>query len=260
MKVSLVDSHCHLHMLDLTEFEGELDNVIDTAHQHQINTLLTVCVDHQSYPKVLKCAEAYPHVYASYGIHPNDCEDTDTKVESIIKHASHQKVIAIGETGLDYYRDESNQQLQQASFCNHIRAAKQLNLPLIIHTRQARDDTISLLKEEGAEAVGGVLHCFTESLAMARAGIELGFYISFSGIITFKNATELQEVVKQIPSNRILIETDSPFLSPVPFRGKPNHPANVRFVAEKVAELRSESVEEVASYTTENFKHCFKLI
>ncbi len=254
----LVDSHCHLDRLDLTPYQGDLSLALDAAKKNSVQHILCVCIDLDNFPKVLAIAENYPDVSASVGIHPTEVITTEPSVEELVQLATHPKVVALGETGLDYYREQTNKEIQQERFRRHIRTAKKVAKPLIVHTRQARADTIAILKEEGADEVGGVLHCFTEDLDMAQKAIEINFYISFSGIVTFQNAKELQEIAKQIPLERMLIETDAPYLAPVPYRGKSNEPAYVRHVAEYIAQLRGISFEELAKKTTENFFNLFK--
>lgn len=249
----LVDSHCHLDRLDI-----DVNRALENAEQSSVNYFLCVCIDLDNFPTVLHLAEQHSKVFASVGVHPTEIIAHEPSVDELIKLASHPKVVALGETGLDYYRDDSLKQIQQQRLRNHIRAAKQVNKPLIIHTRQARSDTIQILKEEGADTVGGVMHCFTEDLTMAEQAIDLNFYISFSGIVTFKNAVELQDVAKQIPLNRMLVETDAPYLAPVPYRGKPNQPAYVRHVAEFIANLRGDTLENISKQTTKNFFNLFK--
>lgn len=257
----LVDSHCHLDRLDLSEYKHDLANAIAAAEKRGVGHFLSVSVDLQDLPKVLAITERFPNMGASVGVHPTEEIDSEPSVERLVSLAGHPKVVAIGETGLDYarldyYGAQGHMPWQQQRFRTHIQAAKRIGKPLIIHTRGARDDTIALLKEEQAETVGGVFHCFTEDLQMAKRALDLGFYISFSGIITFKNAEEIRDVMQKLPLDRILIETDSPYLAPVPYRGKTNQPAYVYYVAECVAQLRKISYEEVAEQTTKNF---FKL-
>jgi TatD DNase family protein len=254
----LVDSHCHLDKLDLTQYNGSLANAIADAHANNVTNILCVCIDLEHFPAVLAIAEAYQNVYASVGIHPTEIIPREPTVDALIQLGSHSKVVAFGETGLDYYRDDSNKLVQQERLRKHIQAAKALNKPVIIHTRQAQDDTINILKSEGADQVGGVMHCFTETWAMAQKAIDLNFYISFSGIVTFQNAKELKEVAKLVPLDRMLIETDAPYLAPVPYRGKPNQPAYVKHVAEYIAQLRGIRFEQLAEQTTENFFNLFK--
>ncbi|BBB15248.1 DNase TatD family [Candidatus Rickettsiella viridis] len=252
----LVDSHCHLDRLDLNYFQKDLHQLLASAREQGVIHFLCVGIDLENFPPVLSIAEQFSDVSASVGIHPTEDLAEEPSLEQLIALAKHPKVVAIGETGLDYYRDTTKKSKQQTRFRQHIQTALAVNKPLIVHTRHAREDTIAILKEEGADKVGGVLHCFTEDLAMANAAIEIGFYISFSGILTFKNAKELQAIAQQLPLERILIETDSPYLAPAPFRGKPCQPAYVHYVAEKLAELRQLPLADIAQQTTTNF---FKL-
>ncbi len=253
----LIDSHCHLNILDTSQ--RSLTDYLATADHNNIKHFLSISVELHEFPQLLAIAEQFPQVSLSVGQHPNDAKSPLITVEDLIKLAKHPRVVAIGETGLDYYRTTGDDiAAQQQSFRDHIHAAIAVNKPLVIHTREARVDTLKILREENAETVGGVLHCFTEDLATAEAAMELGFYISFSGIVTFKNAIALQEVAKQIPLDRLLVETDAPFLAPIPHRGKPNEPAYVRYVAEFLAQLRNESLEVIAKHTTENFYKLFK--
>jgi len=224
---------------------------------NQVSNALCVSVDLDKFPEILSLAEKNKNIYASVGVHPDyELEHEPTQSE-LVRLANHPKVVAIGETGLDYFRLQGDLEWQRTRFRTHIRAAVECNKPLIIHTRSASADTLRLMQEEGAEQVGGVMHCFTESLEVARAAIEMNFYISFSGIVTFKKALELKEVAKTIPLERMLIETDSPYLAPVPFRGKLNQPAYVKHVAEEIAKLRDISVEEVGNVTSANFSKLF---
>lgn len=257
--VTLVDTHCHLDQLDLTAYEGQLDKAINAAYQAGVKYFLNVCIDLQNFPAVKKIAEHYPNVYATVGLHPNEKVTAEPQAENFIELAQHPKIIGIGETGLDYYRSSGDLEWQRERFRQHIQAAKVLQKPLIVHSRDARKDTIDILKQTTAQDVGGIMHCFTEDWAMAKQALDLNFYISFSGIVTFKNAIALQEVAKQVPADRILIETDSPYLAPVPMRGKSNEPAYVRYVAEFLATLRQVGFNEFAQQTTENFKRLFKL-
>ncbi len=254
----LVDSHCHLNMLDLTAHNGDLSAALTAARNNGVTHFLTVCTELADIATITAIAEAYPDVSMSIGIHPNETAQHNLTEDDLIKFSEHPKVIAFGETGLDYYRDTSDKESQQKSFRQHINAAKKTGKPLIVHTRQAREDTIQILKEEQASTIGGVMHCFTEDWEMAKKSLDLNFYISFSGIVTFRNAQELKEIAQKVPLDRMLIETDSPFLAPIPYRGKPNEPAYVRFVAEHIAELRGITFEEVAAKTTENFYRLFK--
>ncbi|HEY8118906.1 MAG TPA: TatD family hydrolase [Methylophilaceae bacterium] len=251
----LVDSHCHLNFPELI---NNMDGVRQAMLDNQVGHALCVSVTLDKFPEVLAVAEANENIYASVGVHPDYEDEQAFTVEDLVRLAQHPKVIAIGETGLDYFRLTGDLEWQRERFRTHIRAAIKANKPLIIHTRSAAEDTIRIMREEDVKQVGGVMHCFTESLEIAQQAIELGFYISFSGIVTFKNAAALKEVAKNIPLERILVETDSPYLAPVPFRGKTNQPAYVKYVAEEVARLRGISLEEVALATTENFFRLFK--
>lgn len=259
--IGLVDSHCHLNRISLEEFENKIDNVLVTAKQNGVEHLLSVCVELSEFAELVKLAEQYSEISISVGVHPDSEHMVDPDVDNLCSLASHPKTIAIGETGLDYYRlsHEKQRAIQQQRFRNHIRAALMTKKPLIIHTRQAQEDTIKIIIEEKASDIGGVMHCFTENWEMAQQALDLNFYISFSGIVTFKNATILHDVAKKMPSDRMLIETDSPYLAPAPFRGKQNHPAYVRYVAERLAELRQESYDAIVKQTTENFYRCFRL-
>ncbi|MGC1182874.1 TatD family hydrolase [Legionella sp.] len=256
----LVDSHCHLNLLDLTEFNQDLANVLSQAKDNDVHHFLCVCVELRDYPKLEKLAADYPNISISVGVHPNSEMDYPVTAQMLCDLAANPACIALGETGLDYYRthSEEGQEEQRARFREHIKASIITSKPLIIHTRQAAEDTIKLMAEENAQQIGGVMHCFSESLDIAYQAIDLNFYISFSGIVTFKNATILQEVARRIPMDRMLIETDSPYLAPVPFRGKQNHPALVKHVAEMLAEIRGISYDELAEITTRNFYNCFK--
>lgn len=227
-------------------------------HDEKIGHALCVCVTLDKFPEVLSLAEQFENFYASVGVHPDYENIQEPTAHQLVELAEHSKVVAIGETGLDYFRLTGDLEWQRERFRTHIRAAIIAQKPLIIHTRKAVDDTLNIMREEGAERIGGVLHCFTESLEMALAAIEMGFYISFSGIVTFKNALEIKEVAKMIPLNRMLIETDSPYLAPTPFRGQTNQPAYVKYVAQEIAQLRGISLEAVAEATTANFFTLFK--
>lgn len=227
-------------------------------HDHQVGHALCISVNLREYPQVLAVAEAYDNFYATVGVHPDYEDEPPLSVEHLVELAKNPKVVGIGETGLDYFRLTGDLEWQRERFRTHIRAAIQAGKPLIIHTRSAAEDTLRIMREEGADQVGGVMHCFTESLDVATAAIAMNFYISFSGIVTFKNALSLKEVAKHIPLDRILVETDSPYLAPVPYRGKTNQPAYVKYVAEEVARLRAVSYEALAAATTENFFRLFR--
>ena len=253
----LVDSHCHLDRVDLTPYHGDFAGLIEACREAGVAHMLCVSIDLESYPAMLALVEDYPEVSVSVGVHPNDFDRREPGIEELVALAGHPKNVAIGETGLDYFHGKGELDWQRERFRIHIRAARQANKPLIIHTRDARDDTIAIMREEQARDVGGVMHCFTESWEMAKAALDLDFYISFSGIVTFKNAAALRDVAARVPDERILIETDSPYLAPVPFRGKPNEPRYVGKVAEAVAAVRGVSTEAVARQSRENFFRLF---
>lgn len=252
-----VDSHCHLDFPDLAE---NLPDILQRMKQNQVGHALVVSVSLPQWPGLIEVVAPHEHLYASVGVHP-DYEDTpEPTTEQLVEMAQHPKVVAIGETGLDYFRTSEPLEWQRERFRTHIRASRASGLPLIIHTRSAGEDTLRILREEGADEFGGVMHCFTESWEFAQAAMKMNFYISLSGIVTFKKATELQEVATRIPLDRLLIETDSPFLAPVPYRGKTNDPSLVVHVAEKIAELRGVPVAEIAQQTTDNFFKLFQKI
>jgi len=251
-----IDSHCHLDFPDLAK---DLDVLLRNMQENQVTHALCVSVDLLNFPRILALVEEHRNLFASVGVHPDYENQREPDAEELSELAQHPKVIAIGETGLDYYRLQGDLEWQRERFRQHIRGARKANKPLIIHTRSAAADTLRIMQEENAHEVGGVMHCFTESWEVAEQAIAMNFYISFSGIVTFKNAVALKEVAKNIPLNRILIETDSPYLAPVPFRGKTNEPAFVRYVAEEIAKLRQISLEEIAIATTQNFFDLFKL-
>ena len=251
-----VDSHCHINFPELAD---RADEVMAKMQENHVSHALCVSVNLPEWPQVLAMAERFPNVYASVGVHPDYENADEPTAEKLVEMANHPKVIAIGETGLDYFRLKGDLEWQRTRFRTHIQAARTCAKPLIIHTRDAAADTLRIMKEEGANAIGGVMHCFTESWEVAEAAMEMGFYISFSGIVTFKNALALKEVARKVPLERMLIETDSPYLAPVPFRGKTNEPAFVKHVAEEIARLRGISLEEVADATTRNFFDLFKL-
>jgi TatD DNase family protein len=254
----LVDSHCHLDLLDLPQLGGTLDAVLDSARANGVGRMLCVCITLEDFPRVLAVANRYPQVYASVGVHPNERDGRDPAVAELVRLAAGaDKVIAMGETGLDYYRGSGDMGWQRERFRRHIAAARETGLPLIVHMRDAAEDTISILREDASVGVTGVMHCFTGDLATALAAIDLGFLISFSGIVTFSSAADLRAVAARIPEEFLLIETDSPYLAPVPHRGKPNHPAHVRYVAECIAGLRKAPVEHIARITTANFSRLF---
>jgi len=250
-----VDSHCHLDFPDLA---ANLPDILARMAQNQVGHALVVSVNLPDWPRLMEVVAPHPHLYASVGVHP-DYEDTvEPTVDQLVELASSPKVVAIGETGLDYYRLTGDLEWQRERFRRHIRAARRTGKPLIIHTRSAAQDTLRIMQEENAAEVGGVMHCFTESQEVADAAIAMNFRISFSGIVTFKSARDLQEVARAIPLERMLIETDSPYLAPVPHRGKLNDPSKVVHVAEKIAELRGVPVDEIAAASTANFFNLFK--
>jgi TatD DNase family protein len=249
-----VDSHCHLSFPELAH---DLPGVLRRMSDNHVIAALNVCTTLAEFPAVHAVAEQHAHIVCSVGVHPDYQDSEEPTVDQLLALADRPKVVAIGETGLDYFRLQEPLEWQRDRFRTHIRAARSCGKPLIIHTRSSSADTIRLMQEEGAGEAGGVMHCFTESLAVAEAAMELGFYISFSGIVTFKSARELQEVARAVPLNRLLIETDSPYLAPVPYRGKTNEPSFVPKVAEKVAELKNIAVEDVAACSTANFFNLF---
>lgn len=253
----IVDSHCHLDLLDLAQYDTDLDGILDAARARGVEHFLCVSIDLGHFPTVLSLADKHADIHASVGLHPNYPDLPTPSVEELVRLADHPKVVAIGETGLDYHYQKGDLAWQQNRFRVHLQAARETGKPVIIHTRDAREDTIEIMQQENAQVAGGVMHCFTETWEMAQQALALGFYISFSGIVTFKNAKELQEVCQKVPLDRLLIETDSPYLAPVPYRGKPNQPAYVRDVAEFIAELRGESLADIAKQSTDNFYNLF---
>ena len=249
-----VDSHCHLDFPDLS---GRLPEVFANMQQNAVGCAVCIGVNLEDFPKVIALAEAHPQLFATVGVHPEYTDVEEVSQARLVELGAHPRVIGIGETGLDYYWHKDRPEWQRERFRTHIRAARQLAKPLIIHTRESADDTLEILEQEGAGEVGGVMHCFTETWAVAERALALGFYLSFSGIVTFKNASTVKEVATKAPLDRILIETDAPYLAPVPFRGKLNEPAYVRHVAEEIARLRGVTVDEIARATTDNFQRLF---
>lgn len=255
-----VDSHCHLNFPDLI---GDLQQVLANMAANRVTHALCIGVERREWPTIIALAEQHANIYASVGVHPDhdgeERREPEPEQAELLRLAAHPKVVGIGETGLDYYRLRGDLEWQRERFRVHIRAARACGKPLIVHTRAAAEDTLRLMREERADAAGGVMHCFTETEAVALAAMELGFHISFSGIITFKNAAALREVVKRVPLDKMLIETDAPYLAPMPYRGKTNQPAYVKHVAEEVARIKAVSLEEVAAVTRRNFFRLFKI-
>lgn len=253
--MQLIDSHCHINFDPLAD---QIPALLDRAHQLGISHMLLVSVDLEDYPQIQALSNTHSEIFSSVGVHPNSREGKDPIVEELVELGQDPRVVAVGETGLDYFRSEGDLGWQHERFHRHIEAARQLNKPLIIHTREAAEDTMATLKTHRADEPGGVIHCFAEDWQIAEKALDLGFYISFSGIVTFKSAKSVQEVARRMPLDRMLVETDSPYLAPVPHRGKTNEPAYVRHVAEFIAELRDEPLETIAEKTTENFFRLFQ--
>ncbi|MCU0811312.1 MAG: TatD family hydrolase [Thiobacillaceae bacterium] len=249
-----IDSHCHINFPDLAD---KLPEVFDLMRLNQVSHALCISVELERFPDILALAESQPNVYASVGVHPDHKDCSEPSVEQLVELADHPKVVAIGETGLDYFRLTGDLEWQRERFRTHIRAARACRKPLVIHTRSAAEDTLRIMDEERAGEAGGVMHCFTESQAVAEAAMAMGFYISFSGIVTFKNAVALREVAAAVPLERMLIETDSPYLAPVPHRGRTNQPGYVMHVAEEIARIKGVSAEEVGETTSQNFFRLF---
>lgn len=254
-----VDSHCHIDFPDLS---ARLPELLENMRANQVSHALCIAVTLEDFPRVLALAEQHPNLYASVGVHPDYEEGEEPTLERLLALSAHPRVVGTGETGLDYYRlngrSIADMEWQRERFRTHIRAARQTGKPLIIHTRSSADDTLRVMREEGAREAGGVMHCFTETWDIARQALDEGFYISFSGIVTFKSAADLQETARKVPLDRMLIETDSPYLAPVPYRGKTNSPAYVPYVAQQIATLRQMPVEAVAEATSRNFEALFR--
>ena len=253
------DSHCHLDRIDLADHSNSFAQLLEDIRLQQVTRMICIGVNLESFDEMYAKIEPYEHIYCSAGVHPDYQQVKEPTVDTLCAMAKNEKVVAIGETGLDYKSSKDKVDWQRTRFSIHIEAAKQCELPLIIHSRNAKQDTLALLREQNAEAIGGVLHCFTEDWDMAKQAIELGFYISISGIVTFHQADNVRAMAKMIPADRLLIETDAPWLSPVPFRGKTNYPGRVRFVAEKLAEIRGENLEQLAKTTYANANRLFNL-
>ena len=255
----LVDSHCHLDCIDLSEFDNNFDNLVQHTQNAGVEHMLCVSINLKQYPEMLEKVRSYPDISVSAGMHPMADKDDEFSIDYLTELASDNKVVAIGETGLDYYYHKDDPHWQQQRFRTHVQVANQLNKPVIIHTRDAGDDTLQILREENADQCGGVIHCFTETQEFAEQALDLGLMISISGIVTFRNADTLRGIAKTIPDDRLLIETDSPYLAPVPHRGKQNQPAFVQQVAETLAEVRDTSVEHIAEITRDNFYRLFNI-
>ena len=254
--MKIIDSHCHIDRVDLDQFGGSMESMLAHAKDLSVEEFLCVCIDLEHFDDVFSLAKSHQQIYASVGVHPVEQEGKDPSVEELLALADHEKIIAIGETGLDYFHvKKDTADWQRERFRRHIAASNQSGKPMIIHTREAKADTIEIMQQEQAQA--GVMHCFSEDWETAKAALDLGFYISFSGIITFKSAADLREVAKKVPANRLLVETDSPYLTPVPYRGRANSPAYTYYVAEKLAEIRGDSVDNIAQQTTQNFNDLF---
>ncbi len=254
--MQIVDSHCHIDRVDLKAFGGSVESMLSHAKELSVNQFLCVCIDLEHFDQVHNLALQHSNIYASVGVHPTEIISKEPSVEKLLELSSSDRVIAIGETGLDYFRvNKDEADWQRDRFRRHIRASNESEKPLIIHMRDSKEDIIDILQKENAQS--GVMHCFAEDWATAKAALDLGFYISFSGILTFKSAIDLREIAKKVPADRLLVETDSPYLTPAPYRGKPNSPAYTYYVAEKLAEVRNTSIDEIAEATTTNFKNLF---
>lgn len=252
-----IDSHCHLDRIDLKDFNNNFSELMDTIQQAQVERLLCVSISLEEYPVMKSLVQDRDNIDISVGVHPCDTKDDTVKLQQLVELGADPKVVAIGETGLDYYYAKDTREQQISSFKVHLQAANELNKPVIIHTRDAQEDTLKLLKDGGVESCGGVLHCFTESWDMAKQALDMGMYISFSGIVTFRNAETLREVARKVPDDRFLIETDSPYLAPVPHRGKQNHPGWVGHVAECLADVRGNKLESIAELSKANYLRLF---
>ena len=254
-----IDSHCHLDRVDLKPYSNDVGEYLEATRADLLDHMLCVSINWEDYPAMRNLVSSHSKISLSVGVHPNEMDGYDPSIDELVDVAVRDGAVAIGETGLDYFRIEKESEFfsQQQRFRNHITAAKKIDKPIIIHTRDAKEDTIRIMQEEFAGEAGGVLHCFTEDWEMAKKALDLGFYISFSGIVTFKNAKQVQEVAKKVPDDRFLIETDSPYLAPVPMRGKPNYPNYVKYVAEKIAELRGIPLDKIAKISAKNYDTLF---
>ncbi len=254
--MQIVDSHCHIDRVDLDAFGGSMESMLKHAAEFSVTKFLCICIDLEHFDQVHDLSKSYPNIYSSVGVHPTEVNCKDPSIEELLEYAKSDRVIAIGETGLDYFHVKRDQaDWQRDRFRRHIAASNDSGKPMIIHMRDSKDDTIDILSKEKAKK--GVMHCFAEDLETAEAALDLGFYISFSGILTFKSAQNLRDIAQKIPAERILVETDAPYLTPVPYRGKPNSPAYTYYVAEKLAEIRNTSISEIAKTTTQNFNQLF---
>lgn len=254
--MQIVDSHCHIDRVDLDAFGGSIESMLAHANELSVNKFLCVCIDLEHFDQVHNLALEYPNIFSSVGVHPTETNCKDPSIEELLVYAKSDRVIAIGETGLDYFHVKKEEaDWQRDRFRRHIKASNESGKPMIIHMRDAKEDTIRILTEEKAEA--GVMHCYSEDWETAQAALDLGFYISFSGILTFNSAQSLREVAMKVPAERLLVETDSPYLTPSPFRGRPNSPAYTYYVVEKLAEIRNTSIDEMATTTTNNFNQLF---
>jgi len=254
--MNIADTHCHI---DFPQFDGRLSELLENAKQMEVSYMVCAAVNLEDFPRILNLVESKPGLFASVGVHPNYTQCEEPSVERLVQLSKNEKVVAIGETGLDYFRSQGDLEWQRERFKTHILAAREAHMPIIVHSRKAPEDTMRILKENGADGPRGVMHCFTGDYPMAKAALDLGFYISFSGIVTFKNSTDLASVAKKIPLDRMLVETDSPYLSPVPMRGKENQPAYVRYTAEFLAQQRGMPLEQFAEITTSNFIDLFRV-
>ena len=254
----LIDSHCHLDRINLDRYNGNLSEAIAAALERGVHQMLCISVTLDNIQTVIDIAQTHPSVVASVGVHPCDVKEGTATAEQLIAWSAQDKVVALGETGLDYHYETESKALQHESFAMHLDVGKKIGLPVIVHTREAKADTLELIKAHGSLEHSGVLHCFTEDWQMAKAALDLNYYISISGIVTFKNAEQIRDVVRNMPIDRLLIETDSPYLAPIPYRGKPNEPKYVREVAQFIADLKGITIEALGEQTSENFYRLFK--